>query len=165
MTVWHHLSLPDFEKLDWKFFFLPSADPLIYFVKCFFFPSVVVFLISLSMAVQLKSSSDLQKFGPGGGTLPQLEPPVVQVVVSNAKNQHQQSDNILPQIANKGGQNNYQTHPVRFSYTDGMECPTVAASFVSHDICDGRLKTCAVLCENRCGCHTVVPLLLLCSYE
>nr|XP_046250828.1 dual specificity tyrosine-phosphorylation-regulated kinase 4 isoform X2 [Scatophagus argus] len=52
-----------------------------------------------------------QKFGPGVGTLPQLEPPVVQVVVSNAKNQHQQSDNILPQITNKGGQNNYQTHP------------------------------------------------------
>ncbi|GAA6233840.1 dual specificity tyrosine-phosphorylation-regulated kinase 4 isoform X4 [Lates japonicus] len=51
-----------------------------------------------------------QKFGPGVGTLPQLEPPVVQVVVSNAKNQHQQSDNILPQIANKGGQNNFQTH-------------------------------------------------------
>uniref|UniRef100_A0A8D3AJL3 dual-specificity kinase n=1 Tax=Scophthalmus maximus TaxID=52904 RepID=A0A8D3AJL3_SCOMX len=51
-----------------------------------------------------------QKFGPAGGTLPQLEPPVVQVVVSNAKNQHQQSDNILPQIANKGGQNNFQMH-------------------------------------------------------
>uniref|UniRef100_A0A3P8RQS0 dual-specificity kinase n=1 Tax=Amphiprion percula TaxID=161767 RepID=A0A3P8RQS0_AMPPE len=50
-----------------------------------------------------------QKFSSGVGTLPQLEPPVVQVVVSNAKNQHQQSDNILPQIANKGGQNNYQT--------------------------------------------------------
>lgn len=54
-------------------------------------------------------SSYLQKCGPGVGTLPQLEPPVVQVVVSNAKNQQQQSDNILPQIANKGGQNNYQT--------------------------------------------------------
>ncbi|KAG7229843.1 hypothetical protein INR49_012492 [Caranx melampygus] len=54
-----------------------------------------------------------QKFGPGVGTLPQLEPPVVQVVVSNAKNQQQQqqqSDHILPQIANKGGQNNFQTH-------------------------------------------------------
>ncbi|XP_051807856.1 dual specificity tyrosine-phosphorylation-regulated kinase 4 isoform X6 [Acanthochromis polyacanthus] len=50
-----------------------------------------------------------KKFSSGVGTLPQLEPPVVQVVVSNAKNQHQQSDNILPQIANKGGQNNYQT--------------------------------------------------------
>ncbi|XP_051807855.1 dual specificity tyrosine-phosphorylation-regulated kinase 4 isoform X5 [Acanthochromis polyacanthus] len=50
-----------------------------------------------------------EKFSSGVGTLPQLEPPVVQVVVSNAKNQHQQSDNILPQIANKGGQNNYQT--------------------------------------------------------
>ncbi|XP_075998162.1 dual specificity tyrosine-phosphorylation-regulated kinase 4 [Genypterus blacodes] len=49
-----------------------------------------------------------QKFGPG--TLPQLEPPVVQVVVTNAKNQHQQSESILPQIANKGGRNNYQTH-------------------------------------------------------
>uniref|UniRef100_A0A8D0ASU7 dual-specificity kinase n=1 Tax=Sander lucioperca TaxID=283035 RepID=A0A8D0ASU7_SANLU len=48
---------------------------------------------------------------------PQLEPPVVQVVVSNAKNQHQPSDNILPQIANKGVQNNYQTHPVRLLYT------------------------------------------------
>ncbi|RVE72296.1 hypothetical protein OJAV_G00060380 [Oryzias javanicus] len=55
------------------------------------------------------SQSRLQKLGSGRGTLPQLEPPVVQVVVSNAKNQ-QQSDNILPQIANKGGQNNYQSH-------------------------------------------------------
>lgn len=54
-------------------------------------------------------SSYLQKCGPGVGTLPQLEPQVVQVVVSNAKNQQQQSDNILPQIANKGGKNNYQT--------------------------------------------------------
>lgn len=54
-------------------------------------------------------SSYLQKCGPGVGTLPQLEPPVVQVVVSNAKNQQQRSDNILPQIANKGEQNNYQT--------------------------------------------------------
>ncbi|XP_017274340.1 dual specificity tyrosine-phosphorylation-regulated kinase 4 isoform X4 [Kryptolebias marmoratus] len=53
-----------------------------------------------------------QKFISGVGTLPQLEPPVVQVVVSNAKNQHQQSDNILPQIANKGGQHNYQTNTV-----------------------------------------------------
>ncbi|KAF3854512.1 hypothetical protein F7725_022567 [Dissostichus mawsoni] len=52
-----------------------------------------------------------QKFGSGVGTLPPLEPPVVQVVVSNAKNQNQQSDSILPQIANKGGQNNYQSHP------------------------------------------------------
>ncbi|XP_013889805.1 dual specificity tyrosine-phosphorylation-regulated kinase 4 [Austrofundulus limnaeus] len=53
-----------------------------------------------------------QKFVSGVGTLPQLEPPVVQVVVSNAKNQHQQSDNILPQIANKGSQHNYQTNTV-----------------------------------------------------
>uniref|UniRef100_A0A8C4NMM0 dual-specificity kinase n=1 Tax=Dicentrarchus labrax TaxID=13489 RepID=A0A8C4NMM0_DICLA len=50
------------------------------------------------------------------------------------KNQHQQSDNILPQIANKGGQNNYQAHPVSPSYT-------IAASFVSHDVSDGRKKT------------------------
>ncbi|KAM9377664.1 dual specificity tyrosine-phosphorylation-regulated kinase 4 [Pholidichthys leucotaenia] len=49
-----------------------------------------------------------QKFSSGVGTLPHLEPAVVQVVVSNAKNQ--QSDNILPQIANKGGQNNFQTN-------------------------------------------------------
>uniref|UniRef100_H2RU99 dual-specificity kinase n=1 Tax=Takifugu rubripes TaxID=31033 RepID=H2RU99_TAKRU len=40
------------------------------------------------------------------GTLPQLEPPVVQVVLSNAKNQ--QSENILPQIANRG-----VTHSIR----------------------------------------------------
>lgn len=52
---------------------------------------------------------ELQKFSSGLGSLPQLETPVVQVVVSNAKNQLQQSDNILPQITNKGGQNNYQT--------------------------------------------------------
>lgn len=51
-----------------------------------------------------------QKFGPGIGTLPQLEPPVVQVVVSNAKNQHQQTDSILPQIPTKGALNNFQTH-------------------------------------------------------
>ncbi|KAJ0069584.1 hypothetical protein NL108_010409, partial [Boleophthalmus pectinirostris] len=50
------------------------------------------------------------KFGPGIGTLPQLEPPVVQVVVSNAKNQHQQTDSILPQISSKGTLNNFQTH-------------------------------------------------------
>lgn len=48
-----------------------------------------------------------QKFGPG--TLPQLEPPVVQVVVSNAKNHHQQTDSILPQIPTKGVLNNFQT--------------------------------------------------------
>uniref|UniRef100_A0A1A7XKM4 dual-specificity kinase n=2 Tax=Iconisemion striatum TaxID=60296 RepID=A0A1A7XKM4_9TELE len=53
-----------------------------------------------------------QKFSSGVGTLPQLDPPVVQVVVSNAKNQHQQSDNFLPQITNKGGQNNFQTNSV-----------------------------------------------------
>lgn len=51
-----------------------------------------------------------QKFGPGIGTLPQLEPPVVQVVVSNARNQHQQTDSILPQIPTKGALNNFQTH-------------------------------------------------------
>ncbi|XP_054633425.1 dual specificity tyrosine-phosphorylation-regulated kinase 4 isoform X1 [Dunckerocampus dactyliophorus] len=56
--------------------------------------------------------SCLQKFGQGGGTLPQLEPPVVQVVVSNAKNQQQQTDSILPQIVNKGVQNHYQTNTV-----------------------------------------------------
>ncbi|XP_061826169.1 dual specificity tyrosine-phosphorylation-regulated kinase 4 isoform X1 [Nerophis lumbriciformis] len=56
--------------------------------------------------------SCLQKFGPGGGTLPQLEPQVVQVVVSNAKNQQQQTDNTLPQIVNKGVQNHYQTNTV-----------------------------------------------------
>ncbi|CAG5958415.1 unnamed protein product [Menidia menidia] len=62
-----------------------------------------------------------QKFGSGVGTLPQLEPPVVQVVVSNAKNQHQQSDNILPQIANKGGQNNYQTHSFAMRFGAAMD--------------------------------------------
>ncbi|XP_061533139.1 dual specificity tyrosine-phosphorylation-regulated kinase 4 isoform X1 [Phycodurus eques] len=57
--------------------------------------------------------SCLQQFGPGVGTLPQLEPPVVQVVVSNAKNQHQQqSDHMLPQIVNQGVQNYYQTNTV-----------------------------------------------------
>ncbi|KAG7455975.1 hypothetical protein MATL_G00246830 [Megalops atlanticus] len=66
-----------------------------------------------------------QKFGSGVGTLPQLEAPVKQVVVSNAKVQQQQSDSILPHITNKGMQNNYQTQqeerprvsqfPTRFS--------------------------------------------------
>ncbi|XP_064198967.1 dual specificity tyrosine-phosphorylation-regulated kinase 4 isoform X1 [Anguilla rostrata] len=49
-----------------------------------------------------------QKFGTGVGTLPQLEAPVKQVVVSNAKGQHQ-SDSILPHITNKGTQNSHQT--------------------------------------------------------
>lgn len=57
-----------------------------------------------------KNALRLQKFGPGVGTLPQLEPPVVQVVLSNAKNQ--QSENILPQIANRGGQNNNQSQVI-----------------------------------------------------
>ncbi|CAB1313594.1 unnamed protein product [Coregonus sp. 'balchen'] len=52
----------------------------------------------------------LQKFNSDVGTLPQLEPPVIQVVVSNAKLHHQQSDSILPHIANKGLPNSYQTH-------------------------------------------------------
>lgn len=51
-----------------------------------------------------------QKFPPSIGTLPQLEPPVVQVVVSNAKHQHQQTDSILPQIPAKGALNGFQTH-------------------------------------------------------
>ncbi|XP_045061106.1 dual specificity tyrosine-phosphorylation-regulated kinase 4 isoform X3 [Coregonus clupeaformis] len=51
-----------------------------------------------------------QKLNSGIGTLPQLEPPVIQVVVSNAKLHHQQSDSILPHIANKELQNSYQTH-------------------------------------------------------
>lgn len=61
---------------------------------------------------QISTSSYLQKCGPGIGTLPQLEPPVVQVVVSNAKNhqqQQQQSDSILPQIVSKGVQSNFQS--------------------------------------------------------
>lgn len=49
--------------------------------------------------------------------MPHLEPPVIQVVVSNAKLHHQQSDSILPHIANKGVQNNYQTHQVRLHFT------------------------------------------------
>lgn len=61
--------------------------------------------------------SESQKFNSSVGTLPQLEPPVVQVMVSNAKNQQQQSDSILPQIANKGGPNNYQTQSVRLLLT------------------------------------------------
>ncbi|XP_077425334.1 dual specificity tyrosine-phosphorylation-regulated kinase 4 isoform X2 [Vanacampus margaritifer] len=57
--------------------------------------------------------SCLQKFGQGVETLPQLEPPVVQVVVSNAKNQHQQqSDHILPQIVNQGLHNHCQTNTI-----------------------------------------------------
>ncbi|KAI1888390.1 hypothetical protein AGOR_G00184650 [Albula goreensis] len=63
-----------------------------------------------------------QKFGTGVGTLPQLEAPIKQVVVSNAKVQNQ-SDSILPHIANKGTQNQPQQEerprvsqfPTRFS--------------------------------------------------
>ncbi|XP_035646181.1 dual specificity tyrosine-phosphorylation-regulated kinase 4-like [Oncorhynchus keta] len=51
-----------------------------------------------------------QKLNSGVVTLPQLEPAVIQVVVSNAKLHHQQSDSILPHIAKKEVQNNYQTH-------------------------------------------------------
>ncbi|XP_053742478.1 dual specificity tyrosine-phosphorylation-regulated kinase 4 [Synchiropus splendidus] len=58
-----------------------------------------------------------QKFGQGVVTLPQLEPQVVQVVVSSAKNQHQQTDNILPQITSKGGQTNYQTEERQKQFT------------------------------------------------
>lgn len=64
-----------------------------------------------------KNALRLQKFGPGVGALPQLEPPVVQVVLSNAKNQ--QSENILPQIANRGGQNNNQTQVICLSFSFG----------------------------------------------
>ncbi|XP_077371665.1 dual specificity tyrosine-phosphorylation-regulated kinase 4-like isoform X4 [Festucalex cinctus] len=59
--------------------------------------------------------SCLQKFGQGVETLPQLEPPVVQVVVSNAKNQQQQqqqSNHILPQIVNQGFHNHCQTNTI-----------------------------------------------------
>ncbi|XP_077597737.1 dual specificity tyrosine-phosphorylation-regulated kinase 4 isoform X2 [Stigmatopora nigra] len=57
--------------------------------------------------------SCLQNFGSGVGGLPPLEPPVVQVVVSNAKNQHQQQcEHILPQIVNHAVQNHYQTNTV-----------------------------------------------------
>ncbi|XP_061109089.1 dual specificity tyrosine-phosphorylation-regulated kinase 4 isoform X1 [Conger conger] len=49
-----------------------------------------------------------QKLGTGVGTLPQLEAPIKQVVVSNAK-APQQPDSILPHITNKGTQNSYQT--------------------------------------------------------
>lgn len=59
----------------------------------------------------------LKKLNSGVVTLPQLEPAVIQVVVSNAKLHHQQSDSILPHIANKGVQNNYQTHQVRLHFT------------------------------------------------
>ncbi|KAJ8002753.1 hypothetical protein DPEC_G00162220, partial [Dallia pectoralis] len=51
-----------------------------------------------------------KKCTSGVGTLPQLEPPVIQVVASNAKLHHQQSDSILPHIANNGVQNSYQSH-------------------------------------------------------
>lgn len=65
--------------------------------------------VLIQQVLRFKPFCNLQKFSSGLGSLPQLETPVVQVVVSNAKNQQQQSDNILPQITNKGGQNNYQT--------------------------------------------------------
>ncbi|MEQ2203394.1 Dual specificity tyrosine-phosphorylation-regulated kinase, partial [Xenoophorus captivus] len=69
-----------------------------------------------------------QKFSSGLGSLPQLETPVVQVVVSNAKNQHQQSDNILPQIPNKGGQNNYQTRNRSSILCTWLRCLNVAVT-------------------------------------
>lgn len=79
------------------------------------FPAFIDFLKQLTF----ENAFHLQKFGPGVGTLPQLEPPVVQVVLSNAKNQ--QSENILPQIANRGGQNNNQTQVVfLFSLRDSI---------------------------------------------
>ncbi|XP_057693703.1 dual specificity tyrosine-phosphorylation-regulated kinase 4 isoform X2 [Corythoichthys intestinalis] len=71
-------------------------------------------LQQITFKILQHSRPDVQKkFGPGVGTLPPLEPPVVQVVVSNAKNQHQQqSDHILPQIVNHAVQNHYQTNTV-----------------------------------------------------
>ncbi|KAM4618667.1 dual specificity tyrosine-phosphorylation-regulated kinase 4 [Polymixia lowei] len=82
-----------------------------------------------------------QKVGPGVGSLPQLEPPVVQVVVSNAKHQHQQSDTILPQIANKGIQNNYQTHlddrakpPQQFTMRFGAAMENLSGSLTTKSL-------------------------------
>ncbi|KAJ8261895.1 hypothetical protein GJAV_G00159680 [Gymnothorax javanicus] len=55
---------------------------------------------------QGSSRPNQQKFGSEIGTLPQLEAPMKQVVVSHTKVQHQ-SDSILPHITNKGTQNSY----------------------------------------------------------
>ncbi|XP_066580563.1 dual specificity tyrosine-phosphorylation-regulated kinase 4 [Amia ocellicauda] len=70
-----------------------------------------------------------QKFGSNVGTLPQLEAPIKQMVVTNAK-LHHQHESILPHIANKGMPNGYQAHqeerhrglqyPTRFSSVESL---------------------------------------------
>ncbi|KAL0968527.1 hypothetical protein UPYG_G00268040 [Umbra pygmaea] len=79
-----------------------------------------------------------QKLSSGVEILPQIEPPVIQMVVSNAKAQHQQSDRVLPHIASKGLQNSYQTHQderpkpsTRFGSSVDNLCDSFAAQSLS----------------------------------
>lgn len=134
-TFLHYLALNQHPLSAFLFYFC------LYFVFhfSFLFREVIVNVFTKGNKIE-NSSFDLQKFGPGVGTLPQLEPPVVQVVVSNAKNQHQQSDNILPQIANKGGQNNYQTHPVNHAYIYMYNTNSLFCMVESYDLSDERKK-------------------------
>ncbi|XP_033881345.3 dual specificity tyrosine-phosphorylation-regulated kinase 4-like isoform X1 [Acipenser ruthenus] len=67
-----------------------------------------------------------QKLGPNVGTLPQLEPPAKQTVLTNAK-PHHQLDIILPQIGSKVMPNVQQEerhrglqHPIRLNPTENL---------------------------------------------
>lgn len=113
----------------------------------FHFQTRTFFVINISLlnAKNVTNSFELQKFNSSVGTLPQLEPQVVQVVVSNAKNQHQQSDNILPQIANKGGQNNYQTQSVRLSCSSHLWYSLVYSNEDEPCISQNAKRLCSVI--------------------
>ncbi|XP_028814837.1 dual specificity tyrosine-phosphorylation-regulated kinase 4 isoform X2 [Denticeps clupeoides] len=91
-----------------------------------------------------------QKFGTGTGTLPHLEVPVKQVVVSNGK-LLQQPDSILPHIISKGVQNNFQANqdekqrtsqfPTRFSSSveNVPEPVTNKSHFIENEkVCEGH---------------------------
>ncbi|XP_015208600.2 dual specificity tyrosine-phosphorylation-regulated kinase 4 isoform X1 [Lepisosteus oculatus] len=74
-----------------------------------------------------------QKFSSNVGTLPQLEVPIKQMVVTNAK-PHHQHESILPHIVNKGLPNGYPAHqeerhkglqyPTRFSSVESLSDST-----------------------------------------
>ncbi|KAM6946485.1 dual specificity tyrosine-phosphorylation-regulated kinase 4 isoform 2-T2 [Aplochiton taeniatus] len=94
-----------------------------------------------------------KKFGTGVGTLPQLEPPVVQVVVSNAKVHSQHSDSILPHIANKGQQNGFQTHtderpkPAQFPKRFGASVDNLSDSVANKGLSNKQEKE--KVCEGQ----------------
>ncbi|XP_067090726.1 dual specificity tyrosine-phosphorylation-regulated kinase 4 [Osmerus mordax] len=98
-------------------------------------------------AHQASNRTYSQKFGPVAGTLPQLDPPVIQVVVSTAK-LHHQSDSILPHINNKGLQNTYLTcqderpKPTQFSTRFGSSEEILSDSVNTKSLGNKQEKMC-----------------------